>query len=302
MPKTQPLLQFFNAIAMSLSLALSSLSATSTENYSKWLARIGGEVDYIRHSTEGMWMHGVGTSWIIQTAYIKKQVKLELDLQFGRSPMDIHGSYATFAVDTSPIKNEPRFNRFSGASTLYLNAAFKVGWNILDSIEDPLYINLGYNTGDVFLHYSRGYPIIFAQQSVALFIEAEGKKSINDTFAISYLGRIGYLGAITQVQGSDDIQQKDVVNLEPLNNEAGFEAWASVGFTYALSKKVSFFTRLNAKYLHLPATRSAQLTTITNSYPNGDPLDTGIVSNQTFNVAYPKTYRLFAGISLGFEF
>lgn len=301
MPKTQPLLQFFNAIAMSLSLALSSLSATSTENYSKWLTRIGGEVDYIRHSTEGMWMHGAGTSWIIQAAYIKKQAKLELDLQFGFAPMDIHGSYATFATDVNLIKNEPRFNRFNGAKTGYLRGAFKVGWNITDSIEDPLYINLGYKLIDEFFHFSRGYPFALDHLNASFFIESEGKKSINDAVALSYLGGIGFLGVYGAVLESENIQQKGNTQLKP-SNELGFEVWASVGFTYALSKKVSFFTRLNAKYLHLPATRSAQLTTITNGYQTGDPLDTGIVSNQVFNVAYPKTHRIFAGISLGFEF
>ena len=277
------------------------LSATSTENYSRWLHRIGGEMDYIRHSTNGMWMHGAGTSWIIQSAYIKKQVKLELDMQFGFAPMDIHGSYATFATNANIIKNEPRFNRFSGARTGYLIGAFKVGWNITDSIEDPLYINLGYKFFDEFFHFSRGYPLVFDHLNASFFIEAEGKKSINNTLAISYLGGIGYLGASAQVLESDDIQQKGDTTLKPLN-EAGFEVWASVGFTYALSKRISFFTRLNAKYLHLPATQSVQFTTITNTSQPNDPLDTGIVSNQTFSVAYPTAHRFFGGLSFGFEF
>ncbi|MGX3098917.1 hypothetical protein [Helicobacter sp. 23-1046] len=291
-----------------LSLFANSLGATSTENYSRWLTRLGMDLDYTHRSVNGMWMHGVGTGWILETAYIKKQVKVALDARYGRTPMDLHAgynTYGTFATDVNIIKNEERFNRWQGATGRYLDVSLKAGWNIADSIEEPFYINLGYVLLDMFVHHSNGYPFVFNQVHGGIFIEAEGKKRLGDKFALTYLGRVSLAGA--QVGISD--QDKNLTGSNnggaivlKASNDIGYELRANVGITYDIGKRTSFFARLNAKYKYLPATQSTQLTTIANNYGNNNPLDTGVVGNQTFNIAYPNAYQFSGGLSFGFEF
>ena len=295
-------------LGFALSLFASSLSATSTENYSRWLTRLGMDLDYTHRSVNGMWMHGVGTGWILETAYIKKQVKVALDVRYGRTPMDLHAgynTYGTFATDVNIIKNEERFNRWQGATGRYLDASLKAGWNIADSIEEPFYINLGYVLLDMFVHHSSGYPFVFNQVHGGIFIEAEGKKRLGDKFALTYLGRVSLAGA--QVGISD--QDKNLTGSNnggaivlKASNDIGYELRANVGITYDIGKRTSFFARLNAKYKYLPATQSTQLTTIANNYGNNSPLDTGVVGSQTFNIAYPNAYQFSGGLSFGFEF
>lgn len=280
--------------------------ATSTENYSRWLTRLGMELDYARHSANGMWMHGVMTTWVLETAYIKKQVKIAADAQFGWGPMDLHSSYNTygnFSTDVNIFKNEERFNRWQGAISALLDVALKVGWNLTDSIEDPLYINVGYVLLNQFVHHSRGNPFTYIPSDGGILIEVEGKKMLNDKFSFTYLGRITAAGALTLL-GLDEDSMQDAGKNHTLKNtkDWGFELRANAGITYAIGKRMNFFARLNAKYKYLPATGPIQLTTLANNYGANDPLDTGILGNTTFNIAYPKNYTFFGGLTFGFEF
>lgn len=295
-------------LGFALSLLANSLSATSTENYSRWLMRLGMDLDYTHRSANGMWMHGVGTGWILEAAYIKKQIKVAADVRYGRTPMDLHAgynTYGTFATDVNIIKNEERFNRWQGATGRYLDASLKAGWNVADSIEEPFYVNLGYVLLDMFVHHSNGYPFVFNQVHGGIFVEAEGKKRLGDKFALTYLGRVSLTGALVGISDQDKnlagSNNGEAIVLKA-SNDIGYELRANVGITYDIGKRTSFFARLNAKYKYLPATQPTQLTTIANNYGQSNPLDTGVVGNQTFNIAYPNTYQFSGGLSFGFEF
>lgn len=294
-------------LGFALSLLASSLSATSTENYSRWLTRLGMDLDYTHRSVNGMWMHGVGTGWILETAYIKKRIQVASDMRYGHTPMDLHAgynTYGTFATDVNIFKKEERFNRWQGAANVYLDMSLKAGWNVADSIEEPFYINLGYVLLDLFAHHSRGYPFVFNQVHGGIFIEAEGKKRLGDKFALTYLGRVSLAGVQVGISDPDKnlagSNNGGVVILT--SNRQGYELRANVGITYDIGKRTSFFARFNAKYKYLPATQSTQLTTIADNYQANNPLDTGIVERQTFNIAYPNAYQFSSGLSFGFEF
>lgn len=172
------ILSYVSINLLLLSLAVSLLSATSTENYSRWLTRLGMDLDYTRRSANGMWMHGVGTGWILETAYIKKQIKIAADARIGFTPTDLHAgynTYGTFATDVNIIKNEARFNRWQGAQMIMLDVALKVGWNIADSIEDPLYINVGYVIIDQLVHHANDYPLSFVSTNGGIFLKLRAK-------------------------------------------------------------------------------------------------------------------------------
>lgn len=56
------------------------------------------DLDYTHRSVNGMWMHGVGTGWILETAYIKKRIQVASDMRYGHTPMDLHAGYNTMAL------------------------------------------------------------------------------------------------------------------------------------------------------------------------------------------------------------
>ena len=109
-----------------------------------------------------------------------------------------------------------------------------------------------------------------------------------------------YSPSVITFAGADILGSKRDFLLKNIKQDSifahGFGLRASMGFSYAISKKVFFFTRFIAKYQRtLPSTS----TTITTS---GNPSLNEVIPSASAQVAYPHAQAIYAGAQFGLGF
>ena len=109
-----------------------------------------------------------------------------------------------------------------------------------------------------------------------------------------------YSPSVITFAGADILGSKRHFLLKSIKQDSifahGFGLKASVGFSYVISKKVFFFTKVMAKYQHTLPSTTTTITTVANPSLNG------VIPNASTQVRYPHAQAIYAGAQFGLGF
>ena len=229
------------------------------------------------------------------TNIIAKNYILEFWFKIGVGPQKINGNY--FIGSSAPLSN---LTSFRGAGAILEEIAGKFGYNVTRNTDKPLFASFGFEYS-IYTHTSIYSPYNTSINYNNILISLDGATRLGGSrWSVDY-GLFGsYSPTLITFFGHDVESSKRYFLNKNIKTQSvfahGFGIKANVGFSYAISKKVFFFTRFIAKYQYTLPSTSTTITTVSNPSLNE------VIPSTSAQVAYPHAQAIYAGVRFGLGF